>query len=37
MDWRSKTDKTKLKRLYQTMEWLEEGKPKNWKYMKEWK
>lgn len=33
----AKTEKTELKRLHQTMEWLEEGKPKNWKYMKEWK
>jgi len=30
----AKTEKTRLKRLVQTMEWLEEGKPRNWKYIK---
>lgn len=32
----AKTETTKLKRLNQTLEWLEEGKPRNWKYMKKW-
>jgi len=30
----AKTEKTQLKRLNQTIEWLCEGKPRNWKYMK---
>ena len=30
----AKTEPTRKKRLDQTMEWLEEGKPRNWKYMK---
>lgn len=30
----AKTEATRLKRLTQTIEWLEEGKSKNWKYMK---
>jgi uncharacterized protein YdeI (YjbR/CyaY-like superfamily) len=29
----SKTDATRAKRLQQTIEWLAEGKPRNWKYM----
>ena len=33
----AKTEKTKMKRLDQALEWIEEGKPKNWKYMNEWK
>jgi uncharacterized protein YdeI (YjbR/CyaY-like superfamily) len=32
----AKTEDTKNKRLKQSIEWLEEGKPKNWKYMKEY-
>ena len=32
----AKTEKTQLKRLEQTIEWLSEGKPRNWKYMKKW-
>ena len=30
----AKTEPTKQKRLAQTIEWLSEGKPRNWKYMK---
>ncbi|REJ81923.1 MAG: hypothetical protein DWQ44_13480 [Bacteroidetes bacterium] len=30
----AKTDATREKRMTQMMEWLEEGKSKNWKYMK---
>lgn len=30
----AKTEKTREKRLDQMIEWLQEGKPKNWKYMK---
>jgi uncharacterized protein YdeI (YjbR/CyaY-like superfamily) len=30
----AKTEETKKKRLTTTLEWLEEGKPRNWKYMK---
>ncbi|XOV68871.1 MAG: YdeI family protein [Fluviicola sp.] len=33
----AKTDATRSKRLAQMMEWLEEGKPRNWKYMKEYR
>lgn len=29
----AKTDETKQKRLAQTIEWLKDGKPRNWKYM----
>jgi uncharacterized protein YdeI (YjbR/CyaY-like superfamily) len=29
----AKTDATRAKRLQQTIEWLAEGKPRNWKYM----
>jgi uncharacterized protein YdeI (YjbR/CyaY-like superfamily) len=29
----AKTDTTRAKRLQQTVEWLAEGKPRNWKYM----
>lgn len=32
----AKTESTQLKRLNQMFEWLEEGKPRNWKYMKKW-
>jgi uncharacterized protein YdeI (YjbR/CyaY-like superfamily) len=31
----AKTDETRNKRLTQTIEWLKEGKPRNWKYMSE--
>ena len=30
----AKTEATKEKRLIQAIEWMEEGKPRNWKYMK---
>jgi uncharacterized protein YdeI (YjbR/CyaY-like superfamily) len=30
----AKQDETRLKRLATTLEWLAEGKPRNWKYMK---
>jgi uncharacterized protein YdeI (YjbR/CyaY-like superfamily) len=30
----AKTDKTRDKRLEQTIEWLEQGKVRNWKYLK---
>jgi|SRR5579871_820281 len=30
----AKTEETRNKRLAQAIEWLEEGKPRNWKYMK---
>ena len=33
----AKTDATRDKRIAQMLEWLEEGKPRNWKYMKEYK
>jgi uncharacterized protein YdeI (YjbR/CyaY-like superfamily) len=29
----AKTDATRTRRLLQTVEWLAEGKPRNWKYM----
>jgi len=32
----AKTDATQKRRLDQMIEWLEEGKPRNWKYMKEY-
>jgi hypothetical protein len=37
IDWinEAKTEATKYKRLTQAIEWMEEGKPRNWKYMKE--
>jgi uncharacterized protein YdeI (YjbR/CyaY-like superfamily) len=36
VDWltEAKTEETRNKRLATTVEWLEEGKPRNWKYMK---
>lgn len=39
MQWidEAKTDETKQKRLAQTIEWLKEGKPRNWKYMDKYK
>jgi hypothetical protein len=35
IDWISeaKTDATRLKRITTTLEWLAEGKPRNWKYL----
>ena len=32
----AKTDETKEKRLATAIEWMEEGKPRNWKYMKKY-
>lgn len=32
----AKTEETKNKRVATTMEWLAEGKPRNWKYMKKY-
>jgi uncharacterized protein YdeI (YjbR/CyaY-like superfamily) len=29
----AKTDASRAKRLEQTVEWLADGKPRNWKYM----
>ena len=38
IDWinEAKTQATKEKRLTQAIEWMQEGKPRNWKYMKEY-
>jgi hypothetical protein len=33
----AKTAKTRESRLKQAIEWISEGKPRMWKYMKEWK
>lgn len=33
----AKTDKTRHKRISDALEWISEGKPRNWKYMKKWK
>ncbi|MFI5218618.1 MAG: YdeI family protein [Bacteroidia bacterium] len=33
----AKTDETKSKRLSTAIEWMEEGKPRNWKYMQQYK
>lgn len=33
----AKTEATRNKRLTQAIEWISEGKPRNWKYMKEYK
>jgi uncharacterized protein YdeI (YjbR/CyaY-like superfamily) len=30
----AKTEETRNKRISTTIEWLSEGKPRNWKYMK---
>jgi uncharacterized protein YdeI (YjbR/CyaY-like superfamily) len=30
----AKTEETRAKRIEQALEWMEEGKPRNWKYMK---
>ncbi len=30
----AKTDETRAKRMEKALEWMEEGKPRNWKYMK---
>lgn len=37
VDWISeaKTEATKNKRIQQSLEWISEGKPRNWKYMKQ--
>ena len=32
----AKTETTREKRLAQSIEWIAEGKPRNWKYMKKW-
>ncbi len=38
LDWitEAKTNTTKEKRLTQAIEWMAEGKPRNWKYMKKY-
>lgn len=38
-DWitEAKTDATRQSRLKQAIEWIAEGKPRNWKYMKEYR
>ncbi len=38
IDWitEAKTEATKEKRLTQAIEWMAEGKPRNWKYMKKY-
>jgi uncharacterized protein YdeI (YjbR/CyaY-like superfamily) len=33
----AKTDDTRARRLATALEWMAEGKPRNWKYMKEWR
>ncbi|TNE55443.1 MAG: hypothetical protein EP338_04030 [Bacteroidetes bacterium] len=33
----AKTEATRNKRLQTAIEWISEGKPRNWKYMKKWK
>lgn len=33
----AKRDETRQKRIAQAVEWMNEGKPRNWKYMKQWK
>ena len=33
----AKTDSTSAKRIAQAIEWISEGKPRNWKYMTKWK
>ena len=33
----AKSEKTRNKRLLQAIEWMAEGKPRNWKYMKEYR
>jgi uncharacterized protein YdeI (YjbR/CyaY-like superfamily) len=33
----AKTEKTRAKRLATAMEWISEGKPRNWKYMPEYR
>ncbi len=32
----AKTEATRLRRLDQAIDWMAEGKPRNWKYMKKW-
>lgn len=38
IDWvrEAKTEETRSKRLSQSIEWMAEGKPRNWKYMKKY-
>ena len=33
----AKTDATRQKRIAESLEWIAEGKPRNWKYMTQWK
>ena len=33
----AKTDATRQKRIAESLEWIAEGKPRNWKYMAQWK
>ena len=33
----AKRDETRKRRIATSLEWLSEGKPRNWKYMKEWR
>ena len=33
----AKRDETRKRRIATSVEWLSEGKPRNWKYMKEWR
>ena len=33
----AKSETTRNKRIVQGIEWISEGKPRNWKYMKSWK
>lgn len=33
----AKQEATRERRLQQALEWMAEGKPKEWKYMKEWR
>ena len=33
----AKREETTNKRLKQAVEWISEGKPRNWKYMEKWR
>ena len=33
----AKTDETRISRMKQAIAWMAEGKPRNWKYMKEYR
>jgi uncharacterized protein YdeI (YjbR/CyaY-like superfamily) len=33
----AKSEDTRARRLATALEWMAEGKPRNWKYMKEWR